>query len=319
MAKPDKFQLLAMLKYCRPEGSEGQYDFCDRFLTPVMGEPDEAGNYTKIIGEKPRIAFMAHHDTVHMKSGKQTLKIHGETVKSANSNCLGADCTTGCWLILHMIKNKVPGVYVIHSGEEVGGLGAGFIVSSSPAWMRHVEIALSLDRKGTRSIITHQSMKRTASDTFAHELSMALGGGYIADDGGTFTDSDVYSDVISECSNLSVGYYNQHTSSEWQDLSYAVTLAKKLVDANWDTVKAHRDPEVVDYSGFGYGNYTPYSYTPYSYADPMTKLVAENPHKVAKILEEFGYTLSDLEDELRVSSKPRAAEYLLGYMEEADV
>ena len=50
-----------MLTYMRPEGSKYQRKFCNRYLMPVFGQPDKHGNYTHIVGDKPRVAFMAHH------------------------------------------------------------------------------------------------------------------------------------------------------------------------------------------------------------------------------------------------------------------
>ena len=36
------------------------------------------------------------------------------------------------------------------------------------------------------------------------------------DTGGSFTDTANYTDIIPECTNLSCGYYNAHTQSEYQ-------------------------------------------------------------------------------------------------------
>ena len=55
----------------------------------------------------------------------------------ATSSCLGADCTTGIWLIMNMIEAKViEGVYVIHAAEEVGCKGSRALVADDPEWLR---------------------------------------------------------------------------------------------------------------------------------------------------------------------------------------
>src|SRR5680860_903063 len=151
-------ELTEMLSYMRPEGSPAQILFNEKFIEPVMGTPDFDGNYIHIEGPlEPRVSFMAHHDTVHTKSGRQRLHISTKKIVTAKkSNCLGADCTTGVWLILNMIRAKVPGLYIIHAGEEQGCIGSSAIVRRRPVWLESVDVAISFDRRGTDSIVTHQ-------------------------------------------------------------------------------------------------------------------------------------------------------------------
>lgn len=235
-----------------------------------------------------------------------------------SSNCLGADCTTGVWLILEMIKARVPGIYVIHNDEEVGCVGASDMIADydqskviaygmkqaipeeesvgdkkeKPSqelidnyyaglsiteklrinpdsfWIYYANKAISFDRFGYSSIITHQSSTRTASDSFASDLSTVLSeelcnAGFCpleADDRGSYTDSNKYRKHISECTNLSVGYFSQHSDSETQDLTFAKFLRDVLILkghdlANPDIVKNYRDetavPEPRVYGGYG--------------------------------------------------------------------
>jgi hypothetical protein len=138
---------IEMLRYKRPEGSDTQKQFCERFLEPIFGKPDAHGNYVKILGDKPQVSFMSHHDTVHKDCGMQEVWVADDVVMS-NSNCLGADCTTGVYIMLCMIEMNVPGVYVIHAGEEIGCVGSRALVESNPDWFDHVKYAISFDRRG---------------------------------------------------------------------------------------------------------------------------------------------------------------------------
>src|SRR6056300_403287 len=104
------YSLIEMLRYKRPEGSLTQREFCKRFLEPTFGRPDDHGNYIHIVGDKPNLCFTSHHDTVHKTDGMQKLVVTNDVVSVANSkesNCLGADCTTGVWLMLGMIEEGV--------------------------------------------------------------------------------------------------------------------------------------------------------------------------------------------------------------------
>lgn len=90
--KYEPANILTMLEYKRPEGSRSQKKFCNRFLRPTFGLPDAHGNYTHIVGDKPKVAFMAHHDTVHKTDGKQKLTtIVDCVVNEDGKECLGAD------------------------------------------------------------------------------------------------------------------------------------------------------------------------------------------------------------------------------------
>lgn len=318
-------KLINMLSYKRPEGSIYQEIFNKRFLFPLMGEPDQFNNYVakvtskgKLIprsdfnlfskSEVQRIAFMAHHDTVHKEGGFQKVKISGDFAVS-DSNCLGADCTTGCWLILEMIKARVPGIYVIHSGEECGGIGSSSLVESNPKWISELNCAISFDRRGTGSVITHQLGGRSCSDQFAKDLCSILDLSMKLDKTGVYTDSAEYIYAVPECTNISVGYGNEHTSREYQNLEFAMMLRAKLISADWSQLGVYK--EVEEYYGnysntLGFSDYDWDKY--YSQKDNkgvhtkreprMSDLVAEFPEEIADILMQYGYTYEMLEEEI---------------------
>ena len=67
-------------------------------------------------------------------------------------------------------------------------------------------------------------------------------------------------DVISECTNLSVGYFSEHTTTEKQDLEFLELLVVVLTKIDWDNLKIVRDITNITYKGkkstFGtYGRY----------------------------------------------------------------
>ena len=246
-AKSNVATLLEMLRYRRQADSKSHRKFQKRFLVPVFGQPDEFGNYMRVVGDnpKPRIAFMAHHDSVHRGDGMQRLIVSNDQVMLASdkeSNCLGADCATGVWLMLEMIVAGVSGRYVVHADEESGGIGARRLVRTNPAWLAETDFAISFDRKGYNEIITHQYGSRTCSDEFARDLGELLGGGWVADDTGVFTDSACYESDIPECTNISVGYLRQHSPNETQCLYHAAALRDALIAADWASLTPYRDP-----------------------------------------------------------------------------
>lgn len=297
---PDIDYLLDMLRWQRPEGSIAQTVFCELHLEPVFGKPDEFGNYFITIsnndGSFPEVAFMAHHDTVHFNGGFQTVETTLDTAYTPEGDCLGADCTTGLWIILEMIEAEVPGIYIIHGGEEVGCLGSSGMVASKQSWMEYAKAAISFDRYGTKSVVTHQMSYRTCSDEFADSLIDILDLGMEKDKHGVFTDSNEYRDDIPECTNLSVGYEKQHTKYETQDLDFLRVLVPALIEADWSKLVIKRDPKVVNFERVDKG-------TTREVLDLIEKgdiedLIYDHAAEVADYLHYIGYTAAELKKEL---------------------
>ena len=307
------YSLVEMLTYKRPVGSLTQKEFCQRFLKPHFGMPDIHGNYTLIIGDRPKVCFTAHHDTVHKTDGMQKIIIEDDIAKisiAGDSNCLGADCTTGIWLMLNMIEAKVEGIYVVHNAEESGCKGSRAMLSDYPLWLSHIDAVISFDRYGKKSIITHQMGVRTASNNFAHSLANILDLPMDPDDSGSYTDSNEYANDISECTNLSVGYLNQHTKGETQDLEFADLLSERLVAADWSKLVIERDPndfETLDYASYYRSAYN-YDYSGYQGKDvanieALEFMLQEYGMEIAEYLDSMGFYAESLCDELKLSDK----------------
>lgn len=332
---PSRERLLSMLTYKRPHGSKHERKFINRFIRPSGAQPDSFGNYIKIVkdkhGDDPRVLFSSHTDSVHRVSGRQRLCYLDTTrtrvglLDDKNSNCLGADCAAGVWLMLEMIRNKVPGVYVFHRQEETGGYGSQQLVASKPAFLDHVDVAIAFDRRGHGSVITHQFGTRCCSDAFGNSLRQQLGpyvGATILDDGGTFTDTANYTNVIAECTNVSIGFNQEHTKFETLDLDYADKMLHAMLNFKANELIVKRYPgeyEEADYmrGGFYGGRYSTsgrdygsgvvdYDDLPWqsSYASTknssqwsqMVSMCRSYPESVADFLESYGFTPNDLLD-----------------------
>lgn len=296
----NKDMLIRMLSYMRPSGSMTERKFCEVYLAPVCDYDDEHGNYIKIIGDRPNICFTSHYDTVHKRDGFQKVIVDGSTATS-DADCLGADCTTGVWLMLGMIEAGVEGVYVFHAAEELGCIGSSSLVQDYPAWLIEIDFCISFDRYGTTSIITEQSRGVTASDGFAKSFAKAVGIPTLKSDPyGVYTDSNEYAGIVPECTNISVGYYNQHTSRESQDLDFAVMLLEKLCNASWELLEVHRDPTLLPDT---YSYSTGYFHDAYSSddRDALEALLMDRPSTMANLLMEYGFTLETIAEDLQLS------------------
>lgn len=247
--------LLNMLAYCRPRGSQTETEFIDRYIRPLpSASQDGWGNWHVKVGES-RTLFSCHTDTVAITDGRQTLHYDPTTGLAQlskrsrqRSRCLGADDTIGVFLMCQMIARRIPGHYVFHYGEESGGIGSSALVAGvEPLWLQSFDRIIAFDRKGTSDVITWQGYGQCCSDTFARALASALNTAeptcqYAPSDRGVYTDSAEYVSVIGECTNISVGYYHEHTRREYVDTAHVLRLLKALVRVDWEALPCERKP-----------------------------------------------------------------------------
>lgn len=245
-----------MLTYQRPHGSVTERQFIARYIVPTGAAEDEYGNWVLSIalpdGSPSRVLWSCHTDTVHRMPGRQRVRVTKPGViklaRRERSNCLGADDTVGVYLAIEMIRAKVPGVYVFHYGEEVGCIGSGALAQHRPAFFEPIDYAIAFDRKGYTEVITHQCGRRTASDAFAKSMAKQLnqfGLKYQASDDGVFTDTENYADFLPECTNLSVGYFSQHSQGELVDSVHVWRLTRALCAVNESMLVSKRKPGPV--------------------------------------------------------------------------
>lgn len=232
---------------------------------------DPAGNVHVDLrtSEQHRTMFTSHTDTVHNGGGTNKVRVetHGEGAKQrvtlrADGAALGADDGAGIALMCTMIDVGVPGYYVFFRGEERGGQGSSWLADHMRHLLAEFDRAVAFDRAGYSDVITHQGRGRCCSDAFADALSESLNNEgllYMPCDGGVYTDTAEFIDVIPECTNLSVGYKSQHGEHEHQDLTYLVDMAYALCRIEWDELPTVRDPKVRESkypSLFGTGHWS---------------------------------------------------------------
>ncbi|RWB08823.1 MAG: M28 family peptidase [Mesorhizobium sp.] len=253
---------LEMLTFMRPAGGVWEDAFVEKYLRePHRPIEDGYGNQIIDVGSKPNIVWSSHTDTVHYKGGLQNVIVtkkdgHARVAPGQKlSNCLGADCTTGVWLMLEMIEAGIAGRYIFHRAEERGMLGSTWLAKNAPEWLKGIDAAIAFDRMGTTDVITNQC-GNTASNEFATSLSSILGGAYKPSPNGVYTDTKAYAKIVSECTNISVGYYRQHSSQESQDLNHLKWLRDRMVQFDASTLVFKRDPAAA-----------PADYDPYDFMD----------------------------------------------------
>lgn len=245
--------------------------------------------------------FTSHTDTVDNKLGENELEINEKgLLQVKGGGVLGADDGAGMYVMIQMILAGKSGLYVFFATEEQGRIG-----STNYTMPDHIKKCVSFDRKGYDNLITHQMTEEGCSVAFADAFIAQFDLPYKKDPTGSFTDSYTFFNTVSECINLSVGYFDQHTKNESLDVVFLEKLVDACIAMDWDSLPVKRDPEVyrftVDYKygnkSYGdWSNYTPNisKYKHDYFEDTMEDYVYDNPDIVAAYLEDIGVELHEL-------------------------
>lgn len=220
--------------------------------------------------------FSCHIDTMHDSKPKKDEAWYQDIEYDANfghiflakkdkvsGNCLGADDGAGVWIMLEMIAAQVPGNYLFHVGEERGFIGANAMKWNRKDWLKSFKHAIAFDRPVADDVVTHQGAERCCSDKFSEALAAALneaapGLTMAGKKHGGVTDTSKYLDLIPECTNVGVGYWQQHGQNETLNYAHLVALRDACIRVDWATLPCERDPSVKDYTSSGWGHGTSY-------------------------------------------------------------
>lgn len=279
--------LIRILRTRRRHGSQGDINFrtwlFNHIRTQLKLQPvvKEEGNIYVTTDAKSTVLFSSHVDSVHSKDesdkGDQALAFdpvfgHLFLADKSSSSCLGGDDGVGVYIMLKMLEKGVPGHYMFHTGEEVGGVGSRAFVRMNSKFIDDIEAVVAFDRKCVdgedNEVIITQGGSACASETFglalAKELSDAKWGfsnKWVTSHKGSFTDSKNYAQLVPECVNLGCFYDRQHTNSETVNVYELDKLVKAVVGVQWKMLPIVRKPSVYggnatngfQQGGFGFG------------------------------------------------------------------
>jgi hypothetical protein len=245
----DKF--LELTKSTHPHGTE--HEIFSMLSSDL--QKDEFGNLFIRIGESD-VMFTCHMDTVSIKTDINHV-IDGNIIKTDGKSILGADDKAGVTILSYMIENKLPGLYYFFVGEECGCVGSRKVANLHRTnKLEGINKVVSFDRRGTTSVITHQAGQRCCSEKFGEALSKSLNEvestfEYKNDPTGIYTDSHQFTGVYPECTNLSVGYSMEHSSSESIKIDHLEKLANAVLKIDWVKLPVERDPSKIEYKTYG--------------------------------------------------------------------
>ena len=233
-------KFLQLTRHTVPYGNELKV----RKYLPKGYKKDEHGNYYITVGENFTTMFTCHMDTACSYNRMVNHVQVGQYIGTDGKTILGADDKAGMVVLLYMIEKQIPGLYYFFIGEEVGCIGSTAL-SSNFLWPDIMKV-VSFDRRGTTSVITEQMFGKCCSDEFATSLSNALnstglGLEFEPDNTGILTDSAQFVELVPECTNISVGYYDEHTTRECQDIHFLAKLCRAVTMIDWESLPIVRD------------------------------------------------------------------------------
>jgi hypothetical protein len=232
-----KETFLKLTEYTIPYGEE-------QSLLPLLPKnltKDKFGNWYLTIGQSKTL-FTCHLDSYCVEKVKVNHVIEGDIIKTDKTTILGADNKAGVTVLLYLIEQNVPGTYYFFISEEpissAGWMGSGRL-ASDVKFLKQFDRAIAFDRKHYGSVITRQMAQFCCSDEFADALIEGFkkqGVELKKDPTGYYTDTGNFIGVIPECTNISVGVWNEHHENEYVDIAYVEKVAKAAAKIDWNSL-----------------------------------------------------------------------------------
>lgn len=234
-------QFIELLTIHGVSGKEGKVR---NYLLPILQEEmdivqiDSYGNLlaTKQVGngEGATVLLSAHMDTVTGVLADRKL-VQNDDFITSDKGALGADDRAGIAIILQVLRSVEPTSFqgtlkiAFSREEEIGCVGAKHI---DPKFYSDVDLAIVVDRKGSRDIVTgcYSAFCSDAVGSFFEEASAMQGMNWKAVEGG-ISDATVFSRKGINSVNLSAGYYNEHTNREYVVVSQMEDTVKLIVQS----------------------------------------------------------------------------------------
>lgn len=227
-------------------------------------------SYVMAIGDIP-VALVAHLDTVFKAPPKN---IYYDRVKNVmiSPEGLGADDRAGVYAITQILKSGFRPTVIFTTDEEMGGIGATVLTKDFPKAPTDLKYIIELDRNGSCDCVFY-SCDNPQFEEYVETF-------------GFITEFGSFSDISVICPewkvagvNLSIGYKNEHSTSETLHIGHMIATINKVKEmlAVADDAIAYEYIEGFSYrrwfqrykqeNWYGYGSYAN-TYDPMDDYDP---------------------------------------------------
>ena len=216
-----EFQFERVLKFRQNDLKK----YCKRVLKKFGYSPKCQAGFLYAEGEIP-IMLIAHLDTVHEVPKNLVYKDNFVTCPTG----IGGDDRCGIYSVLEIVKDLKCHV-LFTEDEEQGGIGASLFTKSIIAddLKGKIKYCIELDRRGSTDAVFYDCDN-------TEFIEFIEGTGYFKEAYGSFSDISYVAPAL-DCSavNLSIGYYSEHTKSEYIDIDVMrnnIEETKKIIRTN---------------------------------------------------------------------------------------
>lgn len=192
----------------------------------------ETGDYIIAFGDIP-IALVAHMDTVFKQPASE---IFYDTRKNViwSPTGLGADDRAGVFAMVQIIKSGLRPHIILTTDEEIGGIGATML-GKEECPFKDLRYLIELDRRGEDDCVFYDCANEEFIDyveTFGFKESF-----------GSFSDISMIAPEWEVAAvNLSIGYRDEHTTSEVLFVSHmfnTIDKVKKMLSEDMEKVRKY--------------------------------------------------------------------------------
>lgn len=200
--------------------------YMKKYLTDLKYDVIEEDGFLYAKGDVP-VLLVAHMDTVHKE---QCYNVFINNGRISSTQGIGGDDRCGVYIISEIVKEKRCSVLLCED-EEKGGIGARKFTKTDYINNLGVNYMIEFDRKGNCDAVFYSCDNKDFTDfvldATGFEKSI-----------GSFSDISVLMPVAKLAAvNLSSGYYNAHTTTEYvimADMETTIDAAMTLIDSECD-------------------------------------------------------------------------------------
>lgn len=190
------------------------------FLKTKYNNVIQTSEYIMAQGTIP-VALVAHADTVFKSPPKHFFYDQKQTVMWSPEGA-GADDRAGIFAIMQILKlTDLRPHIIITTGEEIGCIGASKLIGDYPVFPWDLKFMIQLDRRGKEDCVFYDCNN---PDFLRFIESFGFKTAY-----GSLSDIS----VLAPCwkiaaTNLSVGYYNEHSYAEFLCFTFLLATIEKV-------------------------------------------------------------------------------------------
>ena len=253
------------------------------------------------------VLVTAHMDTVHDNLVEDFYEDHtGGKTKISSPQGIGGDDRCGIYMIEKLILDGYRPYVIFCEDEEIGGIGSNkFVKSDYMDDLKNLKFMVELDRAHEKDAVFYNCDNDDFTDFIEQET------GYVTAYG-SFSDISHLAPAAGVAAvNLSCGYYNPHTLSEYvifEEMINTLKVTEKLLDrAMNDDVPSYEYKERVVRNRGHWGSYWAGGYTSFEdlVADDFTSSFRTKEVEEAEEVEET----QEEETELYIVFKSKSGDY----------